>query len=298
MAATRRLNELADAALTRARMPGGDVTVALSGGADSAALAYLSVHSGVTTRAVHVNHGFPASERLADAARDIADSLGIPIETIGVGVPLGPSPEELAREARYRVLVEVEGPVLTAHTRDDTVETLLINLIRGTGLEGLGGIPVFRAPNIHRPVLEVTRKETREIATLASLGFVDDPMNQDLSLTRNRVRSRLLPILREFNPTVDEAIARAALAVRAEIDHIDDTAPDIDLEGELATSVVVALPRPVASRILRRWLAAHDVAVTADLVDRVWSVVSGDTSRQDLNGGRAVTRRGALLVIE
>jgi tRNA(Ile)-lysidine synthase len=298
MAATRRLNELTDAALNRVRLPGGEMTVAVSGGADSAALAHLSVRAGFTTRAVHVNHGFPASDMLADAAAAIAHGLDLPLQTVRVDVPKGPSPEEGARDARYQVLEEIDGPVLTAHTRDDSVETVLINLIRGTGLEGLGGIPVFRTPNIHRPLLGVTRNETREIATLANLGFVDDPMNQDLSLTRNRVRWRLLPVLREFNPTVEEAISRAAAAVRAEIDHIDDTSPEIDLGGDMATAVLVALPRPVATRVLRRWLAAHEVAVSADIVDRVWSVASGETPRQDLNGGRTVVRREALLVIE
>lgn len=298
MVATRRLNELADEALSLLRLPGGPVVVALSGGADSAALAYLGVRAGLTIRAVHVNHGFPASGRLADAASEIADHLDMTLEILTVEVAEGPSPEEMARNARYHVLEGVEGPVLTAHTRDDTVETVLINLIRGTGLDGLGGIPVFRAPNIHRPMLEITREKTREMATLAGLGFIDDPMNQDLTVTRNRVRHRLLPVLREFNPKVDESIARAAAAVRAEIDHIDRAYPDIDLGGELATAVVVALPRPVASRVVRRWLAAHEVAVTADTVDRVWSVAKGETSRQDLNGGRSVVRREALLAIE
>ena len=298
MASTRRLNELADAALNRLRMPGGEVSVALSGGADSAALAFLSVRAGITTRTVHVHHGFAASDRLADAASHISDAIGIPFDSVRVEVAKGPSPEDRARDARYKALGEVEGPVVTAHTRDDTVETVLINLMRGTGLDGLGGIPVFRSPNVHRPLLEVTRNETREIATLAGLGFIDDPMNQDSSLTRNRVRSRLLPVLREFNPTVDVAIARAAAAVRAEIGHIDSISPDIDLRGELAASVVVALPRSVASRVLRRWLAAHEVSVSADVVDRVWSVVTGETSRQHLSGGRSVVRREAVLAIE
>lgn len=298
MAATRRLNELTDSALNRVRMPAADVAVALSGGADSAALAYLCVRAGTNTRAVHVHHGFPASDRLSDAASDIAGSLGITFEVIEVEVSDGPSPEAMARNARYGVLEAVDSPVLTAHTRDDSVETLLMNLLRGAGLEGLAGIPVFRPPNIHRPLLEVTRSETREIATLAGLRFMDDPMNEDLGLTRNRVRARLLPVLREFNPTVEEAIARAAAAVRAEIAHFDGSDPDLDLGGELPVAVVVSLPGPVANRVLRRWLGAHDVAVSAEIIDRVWSVATGETARQDLNGGKAVVRREALLAIE
>jgi hypothetical protein len=123
-------------------------------------------------------------------------------------------------------------------------------------------------------------------------------MNQDLSLTRNRVRKRLVPVLREFNPAVDEAIARAAAMVRVELAHVDETAEEIAVGGELAVSVLTALAPSVATRVLRRWLTAHEVEVSADTLARVWSVAEGESPRQDLNGGKVVVRRNALLAIE
>ncbi|MFP4074338.1 MAG: tRNA lysidine(34) synthetase TilS, partial [Actinomycetota bacterium] len=210
MAETRRLSELVSGAQQRLVLPEGPVEVALSGGADSASLAYLCLESGLDVRALHIDHQLPASPMMARAAGDIAGKLGIELEVRQVTLAEGPSPEEQAREARYAELAERAGAILTGHTRDDSIETMLINLIRGTGPTGLTGIPSFRPPNIYRPMLAVTRSETREIATLAGLPFVDDPMNEDLSLTRNRIRLELLPVMRELNPQVEAALARTA----------------------------------------------------------------------------------------
>lgn len=297
MAATRRLRELVESALSRARLPSGPVIVALSGGADSAALTFLSIESGAEVSAAHVHHGFEASDMLADAASTISDRLDVPLETISVEVPPGPSPEAQAREVRYGRLARIDGQVLTGHTRDDTVETMLINLVRGTGADGLAGIPYQRPPNVFRPILEITRSETREIATLADLPFLDDPTNDDLSVTRNHIRRVVLPRLRELNPRVDVAMARAAAALGGDgelLDRLADRVPS----GALEVSLVATLPRPVADRMVMKWLVANGVQLAADVVARVWSVVSGETDRQDLEGGRSVVRDRAVVRVE
>lgn len=297
MAATRRLTQLVDTASARMRLPPGAVTVALSGGADSAALAHLALESGAVVSLVHVDHGFEASEMLATAAMRIAGQLGLTLETVSVEVASGSSPEAQAREARYSVLERVAGPVVTGHTRDDTVETMLINLVRGTGIDGLGGIPYHRPPNVYRPILAVTRSETREIAALAGLEFRDDPMNYDMELTRNAVRHVIVPRMRELNPKVEEAMARTAAGLRIDAEFLDELAAG-DPPAELAVSVLVTLPRVAADRLVRRWLQARGVEVTADLVDRVWSVVSGQSDGQDLAGGLRVIRDRALVRVE
>lgn len=297
MAATRRLRELADSALTRTRFPSGPVTVALSGGADSAALAVLAIQSGLEVSLFHVHHGFDASDMLAAAASEIADRLGIALETVSVAVGEGASLEAQARDARYGALTKVDGPVVTGHTRDDAVETMLINLVRGTGADGLTGIPYHRRPNVYRPILDVSRSETREIAALADLPFRDDPANESLDLTRNRIRHVVLPRLRELNPNLDETMARAASALRSDRDLLDEMA-DGALSDEMETSVITTLPSPIADRVVKRWLAAHDVEVSADAVARVWSVVSGDSDRQELDRGRSVVRDRAVIRVE
>jgi len=279
------------------RVPPGPVTVALSGGADSAALAHMALESGVGVSLVHVHHGFAASDVLASAATRIAKHLGLSLSTVSVDVASGPSVEAHARDARYGALESVDGPVLTAHTLDDTVETMLINLIRGTGIDGLGGIPYHRPPNVYRPILAVSRSETREIAALAGLEFRDDPSNLDLDLTRNHVRHVILPRMRELNPRLDEAMARTAAGLRIEAEFLDDLAAGATSDA-LDVSVVATIPGVVADRMLRRWLITHRVQVTADLMGRVWSVVRGQSDRQDLEGGRRVVRDRAVIRVE
>jgi len=273
------------------------VTVALSGGADSAALAVLAIRSGLEVSLLHVHHGFDDSDMLAAAASEIAGRLGLPLETVSVVVVEGASLEAQARAARYGALTRVDGSVITGHTRDDAVETMLINLVRGTGVDGLTGIPYHHPPNVYRPILEVSRSETREIAALADLPFRDDPANDSLDLTRNHIRHVVLPRLRELNPNLDETMARAASALRSDRDLLDEMADGV-LSDELETSVITTLPLPIADRVVKRWLAAHDLEVSADVVARVWSVVSGDSDRQELARGRSVVRDRAVVRVE
>lgn len=297
MAETRRLRELIAATLPRLELPDGPLVVALSGGADSAALALLCVQAGSEVSAIHIDHQLSASPMLVKAASAIAARLGISLEINQVVIDVGPSPEDKARKARYEVFSRSPQPLLTAHTRDDNVETILINLIRGTGSSGLAGIPPFRPPQIHRPILDLTRNETRELSSLAGLPFRDDPMNDDLTLTRNKIRLEILPMMRELNPEVDAALARAAAALRRDIEYLDDQAASL-YQGVLPLSVLMTAPRVLADRLLRQTLEESGVGVTSDRIDRMWSVVNGESERQELAGGRAAVRRGAMLVIE
>jgi tRNA(Ile)-lysidine synthase len=297
VAETRRLRELISATLPELDLPGDEVEVALSGGADSAALAFLAIEAGVAVSAVHVDHRLPASPRMARAAAAVAEHLGVSLDIASVEMADGPSIEEQARNARYSLLAGRAGPIVTGHTRDDSVETMLINLIRGTGPSGLTGIPRFRPPNVYRPMLAVTRSETREMATLAGLPFVDDPMNEDLSLTRNRVRLVMLPLMRELNPQVDAALARTAETLERDRQYLEDRAAE-HFGRALPVSAVSTLPRALADRVLHKALEESGIGPTADRIQRMWSVASGECDRQDLAGGHSVVRRGALLVIE
>lgn len=298
MAGTRRLKELADSAETRLRLPPGPFTVALSGGADSAALAFLALRHGAAADALHVDHGLPASAMLREAAIEIAAKLDLDLEIVAVEVGDGASPEEQARIARYGVLDGWRQTVLTAHTKDDNAETILINLIRGTAATGLGGIPYHRPPHTYRPTLDITRAETREIASLLGLSFRDDPMNFDLDVMRNRIRHEIIPRAREMNPRVIDALARAATAVTADSTLLDGMVDHIDTTSGVAIGILVTLPRPLANRLLGRLISSAGVGLTEDRLARVWSVVEGRSERQDLAEGLAVIRRGAMVVVE
>lgn len=307
MVGTRRLSELAESALERLALPDSSLVIALSGGADSAALAWLCVRAEREIRAVHVNHGFTHSGRLESAARSISAALDTDLEVVDVVVPAGSSPEARAREVRYGALTDTMRPgevLLTAHTLDDDAETVLLNLIRGTGTRGLAGIPRWRSPSIARPALDVRRAEMREIASIAGLGFFDDPMNADLELTRNWIRTVVIPELEMANPRLRETLHRSAEFVEAESAVIEDIARSADLQvreggARIARGQLLTLPEAVGSRILIRMIdhVLGSGAVSADRVSRMWSVARGDAEREEIGGGAVAELEGPMLVL-
>ncbi|MCI0542836.1 MAG: tRNA lysidine(34) synthetase TilS [Actinobacteria bacterium] len=305
MAETRRLSELVAQTTTLAPFPDGNLVVALSGGADSGSLGLLA--RGRSVRAVHVDHGLTHSPMMRAAAAAIAERLGMDLTVVETVVPAGASLEAKARDARYAALAEsttAEEAVLTAHTADDNTETVLINLVRGSGATGLAGIPPFRPPNIHRPLLSVRRSTLREMAMLGGLPFADDPMNLDPALTRNRVRVSIVPLLAELNPEIDRAVLRSSRALRADNELLDELADSLhpDLGPGRATipvGVLVTAPRAVADRVVIAMLG-HVLgrgAVTALRVEDVWAVVEGVAERRELGDAAVVWRTGAVLCI-
>ena len=305
MAATRRLTELHRHLTAQLRLPAGALVVAMSGGADSGALAYLV--KDLTSRAVHVDHGLAHSPQLRSAAVDIAHQLGYQLDVVEVEVSSGPSPEAMARDARYKALNEAAGPdefVLTAHTADDNLETVIINLVRGTGLSGVAGIPPFRPPNVHRPLLDASRSELRELAVLGGLPFIDDPMNLDPALTRNRIRSAIVPRLREINPDVEAAVARMSVSLRPDGRFLDTLAAEqVPSFGEgrasIAAGVLRTLPEPLTARVtmsmLRHVMGGAEVSMYR--VDLVRSVAMGTVAYAELGAGVAVWRDNASVVV-
>jgi tRNA(Ile)-lysidine synthase len=307
MAGTRRLTQLVDEISGSVSLPDGDLVVALSGGADSAALAFLVDALGRDRRALHVDHGLTHSALMREAATEVARTVGVSLTVVETVVPPGPSPEGRARSARYEAIaaaVPAREIVLTAHTADDNVETVLINLTRGSGARGLAGIPPFRPPNIHRPLLDVDRSRLRELALLAGLPFVDDPMNLDPGLTRNRIRSLLIPRLRELNPHLGTAVGRMTSALRADADYLDSLAAGAEpvyTAGSVSipVGVVSALPPPVANRVLMAMLehVLGSPGITRERVTLLHEVASGQAQTRQLAGGVGVWRRDANLVL-
>jgi len=305
MAGTRRLEQLVAGALSRVRLPDDPLVLALSGGADSAALGYLCCRMDRELRALHINHGLSYSAAMEQAATEIAKRLDLTLDVICVEVPEGASPEGQARQARYEAFSEVSGHLLTAHTRDDNVETVLFNLIRGTGPRGLAGIPYYRPNNIHRPVLEIHRSETRELAALASLPFVDDPMNEDPSLSRNIIRRCVIPSLTELNAGFAASVARMSASVAEDNTFLDERAamiPLLRLDGSHAVAIgdLFAAPAPVADRVLKTMLVqtVGGRALTAERVKALWRVARGEIDSWQIEAGAVARRNGALLVLE
>jgi tRNA(Ile)-lysidine synthase len=213
--------------------------VAVSGGADSAALLRALIECGATVTVAHLNHQLRGAESDADEmfVIELANVLGVPvrIERIDVAV-LGGNLEATARRVRYEWLTKIAtevnaGWIATGHTADDQAETVLHRLIRGTGLQGLRGIASFRrdqreralpAPAgrdekgavLLRPLLFLPRVDLLAYLESVSQSFRTDSSNADTRFTRNRIRAELLPLLRTFNPGIVDVLNR--LSVQAE----------------------------------------------------------------------------------
>lgn len=256
------------------------LVVGLSGGADSAVAAWAAQQAEVPIRCVHVDHGLDASPILRRAASDIAQHLGVDLEIVSVDAKS--SSEADLRDARYAAMLSALNErelLVTAHTADDAVETVLINLMRGTGISGLAGIPPNR-DRVARPLLGFARRDIREAALGAELPFVDDPENETSEHLRNRVRHELLPHLEsEFQPGIRAALGRLMGAATDAATLIEPQVMTVPLErsacgvrapfGRLA-----AQPPAVRRHVYRRMLTAvrGPTAPSAAEVDRMEAV--------------------------
>lgn len=200
--------------------PEDHVLVGYSGGPDSTCLLHLLVQAGVSVSAAHLHHGQRTeADRELERCGAFCGELNVPFfpghaDVPGIARSMGVGLEEAGRDARYEFFRQLRPVarhtlVATAHTRDDQLETVLLNLSRGTGLRGLAGIPESR-DGVVRPLLPFTRAETRAYCEERGLWTHDDPSNHDLAFARARVRHRVLPELRMCHPGCDEAIVRLA----------------------------------------------------------------------------------------
>ena len=278
-----RLAEL----LARCSFPavGRDVTCAVSGGADSLALLVLAVEAGCRVTAVHVDHGLrPGSAAEADVVAHVARARGAAFRAERVTVAAGPNLEARARAARYAVL---PPDVLTGHTADDQAETVLVNLLRGSGLDGLAGM---RAEG--HPLLRIRRAETRALCTALGLTPVEDPTNASPAHRRNRVRHELLPLLDAIaDRDVAALLARQAVTLRDEAELLDSLARGLDPTN---ARVLAAAPAPLARRAVRQWLTCG-YPPDAATVERVLTVARGEAVACEIGGGRRVERSGQRL---
>lgn len=260
--------------------PGSAVVVALSGGADSlalaAAVAFEAPRLGHRATAVIVDHGLQeGSTDAATAAAGKARALGLDARVVRVEVARGDGPEAAARAARYEALAAEaraagDAAVLTAHTLDDQAETVLLGLARGSGAASLQGMaPVSTLANgvaLLRPLLGVRRATTRAACAAEGLEPWDDPHNLDPRFVRVRVRETVLPVLEEeLGPGVAEALARTAEQLREDAeafaDMIDEIVQDVVEHAEAGISVSVAAlaanPAALRNRIIRHVVAAE-----------------------------------------
>jgi tRNA(Ile)-lysidine synthase len=283
-----------------------DFDVAVSGGADSLALAEAAAHEGhklgLRVRALVVDHGLQdGSAQVAEEAADTARRLGVDeaeVLTVEVGGPGGV--EAAARRARYAALSgKGRGLVLLGHTQDDQAETVLLGLGRGSGPRSIAGMKPFDPP-WGRPLLDVPRTATR--AACAALGIEpwQDPFNTDARFTRVRLRAEVLPLLEDvLSGGVAGALARTAAQLREDLETLDALAEQV--RGEGATLEVKALepvPPAIRRRVLRRWLIDRGACDLSDAHLRSVDALIGEWRGQGgvwLPGSLVVTRAHGRL---
>ncbi|MCP2730750.1 tRNA lysidine(34) synthetase TilS [Limnofasciculus baicalensis] len=276
------------------------VLVAVSGGQDSLCLMKLLLDLQPKWEwelaMAHCDHRWAADVGMAIHVQQIAQNWGIPFY-LKTASEVNNS-EAAARAWRYQVLSQIaldQGyhDVVTGHTKSDRAETVLYNLIRGTGADGLQSLtwqrPLVNGVQLVRPLLDVTRTETLQFCQEQRLPIWEDSYNQDLNYARNRIRQELLPYLKtHFNPQVETALSQTAELLRAEVDYLEDAAfelwqeaiiSDRDRESDttlkLNRLVLRKAPLALQRRTIRKFLATiQPTAPTFEQIEAITALIN------------------------
>lgn len=311
VAVRRALTGLPDGAL---------VLVACSGGADSLALAdatgFVAPRAGLRAGLVSVDHGLqPGSAGRAASVADWARTAGF-APAIAVGVQVAGrtgGPEAAARDARYEALAVAAidcgaAAVLLGHTRDDQAETVLLALARGGGPRGIAGMPARRLVSgvpFLRPLLDVSRVDTRAACAELGLRPWQDPHNADPAYARSRVRAALPVLVEALGADLVDNLARTAALVGADVEALDALASTarpavVRPDGALDVAALSTLPTAVRTRLLRDLALRLGCPGGALSAEHIWALDALVTRWHgqgpvDLPGGHAVARRDGRL---
>ncbi|HQR85225.1 MAG: tRNA lysidine(34) synthetase TilS [Burkholderiales bacterium 35-55-47] len=294
----------------------GPFSVALSGGADSTALLVAcATRWPGKVHAVHVHHGLQtAADDFEAHCVALCERLYVPlvVQRVNAAHAVGESPEDAARQARYRALAEalqnnwgghIKDMALAQHA-DDQVETLLLALSRGAGLPGLACMPAVaerHGVTYHRPWLDVPGAALRDALRASGQAWVEDPTNEDTRYTRNRIRAELLPVIEQAFPSFRQTFARSAShAAQAQTLLQEVAEQDLQIVGNPpAIKALQQLSEARQSNVLRLWLALEHSQASAAQLQALLVQVKACTTRGhniDIKVGRGFVRRdGAVL---
>ena len=276
--------------LSRCTFPtsGTSVDCAVSGGADSVTLLVLACAANLNVTAWHVDHGLRENSHTeAELVAQLATQLGAQFESRTVSVEQGANTEARAREARYGVMPQ---GVMTGHTADDQAETVLINLLRGSGTRGLAGMQT----TAQRPLLHIRRSETEALCSALGISVFNDPSNDDERFQRNRIRHEVLPLLESLaKRDLVPVLTRQSDLLRDDDDLLNELAGALDPTDALA---LANAPIALSRRAIRSWLTNPLVPDSAT-VERVLEVARGNTLACDIGLGRQVRRSQQRLRI-
>lgn len=246
---------------------GDRVVCAVSGGADSVALLFalylLKEKLDITLEAAHFNHHLRGEESERDEAfvAQLCGRYDIPLHLGGGEILPGKKGlEAAARDARYAFLRSLPGKVATAHTADDNAETVLMHLIRGTGLKGLGGITPIHGKVI-RPMLKVTRRDVEDFLEEWCLNHIEDSSNETDAFLRNRIRHHVMPLLAAENPKIAENLSQMALRLRLDEEFLSQQTDSATLP---TVETLKNMPKALRNRALEAFLKESGVKEPED----------------------------------
>jgi len=290
--------------------------VGLSGGMDSIvlldALIRLAPRVHVVKqqiKALHINHGIsPNAYKWERFCRTVCADIGIGFKARRVAVERGSSDglENAARRARYEIFAKTNtDKILLAHHQDDQAETLLFNLLRGSGLRGAAGIPESRE-RVLRPLLGVGRLAIEEYARRHELSWVEDESNEDSTFTRNYIRHEVIPLLRRRFPSASASLAAAAGRFSEALGLLDELAvQDFGSASPcfpLSVAQLKSLSEPRARNLLRYLLAAAAIQIPSEerLREALRQLLSAGPDRHPAirMGARILRRRSGWVVLE
>lgn len=288
-----------------------NVTVALSGGADSVALLHalctLRDKLGINVSAAHLNHMIRGEEALRDEnfVKQLCSALNVPLVCEHIDVPAFAkehrlSTETAAREVRYAFFERVTGGVVaTAHTASDNLETVLFNLSRGSGLNGLCGIPPKRGIYI-RPLILVTRQEVEDYCAKNGLSYVTDSTNLSDDYTRNRIRHTVIPVLKSVNPSVEKTVARTVASVREDEEFLNACADSYLSENceNGFLNIKTEIPPAVLKRAIKKYAEYSAAGLQLDglHINAVYSVCRDGGKTSLPNDCTAESENGRLYI--
>lgn len=283
------------------------VTVALSGGADSVAMLYcllsLKDRLGITVKAAHLNHLIRGEEafRDEDFVKNLCEKLSVELTVKREDIPLiakqkGLSTELAAREVRYEFLREVagDGVVATAHTASDNLETVLFNLTRGSGIDGLSGIPPKRDIFI-RPIILCTRDMVEGYCEEHNISYVTDSTNLSDDYTRNKIRHNIVPVLKDINPSVETAVLRTSVNLREDAFVLENEADEflkqnLTSQNKLSLKGFENLETAVGKRVIKKFIESVNSEISLE------NIHIENAFKTAISGGRTSLPKNCSLV--
>lgn len=296
-----------------APLSGKTVCVALSGGADSVyllhKLAEYSANFEYRVTAAHINHNLRGAESDRDAVfcKELCEKLAVPLKLFEIDViskaRKGESIEEAARRLRYDALFSVECDyIATAHHLDDNVETVLINMLRGTGLKGFCGIP-RRRDKIIRPLLEFSKEDILTECNENGWDFVTDSTNNSDDYTRNLLRHKVTPVLRQINPSFSRVFSRNLQLLKQDRDYLETASKKLYMTVKTTNGLDIKALKNEHTAILSRVVQAYckEVSgITADMthLEEFVRIIRAGQGSYELSKGYRAVANGKFFVLE